>query len=187
MSIVDQGALKFNRQGRLAPGQVLYLLPMLIGGAVLFIMGASTAFFLIYAIITHAMKGSTVAGDIFGSAFALLFIWLGFMIGGKQFLDLLLGQVNEIEGVGRNDLDPRKGGAWYGVGKESFQISNPGTWNALPMGSLVRAYYTPHSKTLVNVEPLAARQNQTLYKQAEDQELNELRVLEVAERKSKKN
>ncbi len=158
MSIVDQGALEFNRQGRLAPGQVTYLLLMILVGTMFFIIGAIVAMILIMAIIAHAMTGSAVIGIIFDSAFALLFVWLGYVIGGEQFLDLLFAQVSQVEGRGAEDTtiaSGRYGGLvyWYSVGKESFQVSRR-TVHQAPRGVPVRAYYTPRSRTLVNIEPL---------------------------------
>ncbi len=156
MSIVDQGALKFNHRGRLAPGQVIYLLPMLLAGAFLFLLGVSLLIvivvFLGYAFTAQPIKGNVGVAVIGDSCIAVPFLFLtivGIVICRKQIIDLLFGQVSQVEGVGGRSSSSGTGSRgthygvlWYGVGNESFQIPFRGTWNSLPKDVPVRAYYT---------------------------------------------
>ncbi len=164
MSIVDQGALKFNQQGRLAPNQLFRLLPLILAGAILFLLAA---LFIVLIIVSaaqaHYAIGAIAGAGITFGGLALLFMWLGYVVGGGSLLDLLFGQVSQVEGVSRKDKindvsyasTRRSGGVIYSysVGKESFQLFRR-TYDQLPKGIPVRAYYTPRSNTLVNIEPL---------------------------------
>ncbi len=155
MDSLNQGALTYNRQGRLAPAQMVRLLPLTLVGVLLFLIGAGLAAGLVYGLIPQTFQGNVAVGVIMGGIFALLPIWFGYKVGGKPLLDLLFGRVVHVEGGSSKD-STFVGSAlvyWFYVGKESFQVYQ-GTYNKLPGRGSVRAYYTPRSKTLVNVEPL---------------------------------
>ncbi|MEP7136036.1 MAG: hypothetical protein ABI904_13990 [Chloroflexota bacterium] len=154
--IPNLDALDANEQGRLTLAQAIGLIPMIVIGAILFLVGAFISGGIIYGLISHTFKGSLLAAVIVGGSTSLALFWVAYMVGGTRLIDIVLGQVRHIDGQGvrYTGRGSRGGGViyYYGVGKQDFQIISGKTWRALPESVMVRGYYTPLSKSLVNVK-----------------------------------
>ena len=158
-SIPNQDAMDANRNGRLALSQATSLMPLIVLGGVFFLTGALILGGLIYAVISGRIEGSVVPGVIFGGVFSLLFFLFAYLVGGAPLIELMMGKVSHIEGKAFKGETQRRTEASSGtlhtfmVGKEQFQVSKK-NYEALPESGMVRAYYTPLKKKLVNVEKI---------------------------------
>ncbi len=154
--ILNPGALDANRKGRLTLLQVIGLVPWVLFGAFVFAPGAGMIGWFFYSVITGTFDGNILLGLIFNIGFAAILIWFGYIIGGKLLIDMIFGQVRQIEGQGIkfSSAGGTSGGKsyYYSVGKTNFQIPSYGTYKHLHDANVVRAYYLPRSKTLVNLE-----------------------------------
>lgn len=191
-NVFNQDALNTNRQGRLTLSQSIGLVPMILIGGIFFIIAVGILGILIYSLITHTFKGSILVGVIFDGGISLFLFWLAFMVSGRRLIDMLIGQVRHVEGrATKYAARGSRGGRilHYSVGKEDFQIAWSGTWEALHGEAMVRAYYTPFSKTLVNVEPILSQSSPPESAGGNlirDEELEGLQKLEKAEMESRK-
>ena len=161
----DPAALDANKQGRLTQSQAMSLIPMILMGGIFFLMGAAFAIGSIIGILAILFTTQISSGSVIGSAMigltggglALVLLAVGYFIGGKRLIDMIRGKVLFMDGTGNRRLG--SGGAgnpslYYKVGETDFQIYGK-TYHALPDSTKkVRAYYTPLSKTLINVEML---------------------------------
>jgi hypothetical protein len=188
-TILNQGALDANRKGQLTLSQAIGMLPLIFIGGIIFLMGAGLMTILIYSLIAHTFKGSILVGVIFDSALSIVFFAIGYAVGGKRLIDMIIGKVSQVEGRGDKFSAASSGGSrggrvlYYSVGKVDFQIPFYGTWKTLESYVMVRAYYTPLSKSLVNIEPLYSSKSSA---SSMDPALDELRILEEEEQKAKK-
>jgi hypothetical protein len=162
--VVNQSALGSNREGRLAPTQFFNLLPYILIGMFLFLLGAGLAygaFFTIFnLLVNHVMQNGTIIGILLFGGLAIMLIRFAWSASRKTIIDLVSGKVVSIDGPTRKytEAGSRSGRVlYYSVGTLSFQIPSSGTWEALPEGSVVRAYYTPNSGTFVNAELLSSQ------------------------------
>jgi len=116
------------------------------------------------AVFNHIIQNGTYIGvPIFG-AFGAWLAWLGITSSRPTVKDILGGKVVSIEGSASKHTERARNGKgsifYYSVGTLSFQIPASWTWEKLPQGH-VRAYYTPNSKTFINVELLSSEQKYT--------------------------
>jgi hypothetical protein len=164
-NVLNQEALTANREGHLAPGQYFKLLPYILGSGFIFILGASLLLGMLYnlysALVNHIIENGTYVGiPLFGALGAWL-AWFGVSSSRRTILDLIGGKVISIDGPTSKHRQPSRNGRgsilYYSVGTLSFQIPASWTWENLPEGDSARAYYTPNSKTFVNVELLSAK------------------------------
>jgi hypothetical protein len=195
-TIFNQGALDANHKDRLTISQRIGLLPLILVGGIFILLGALMAASLVqfvHSVISHTFQGDILAGGIgavlFGGVFPIFIFWLAYVVGGKRLIDLITGKVSQVEGRGDkySGGGSGKGGStqrvlYYSVGDEKFQIAFYGTWKKLPSETMVRAYYTPLSKTLVNVEPIHSQSGTA----KRDLEFDALHILEEIEQKAKK-
>jgi len=193
-NILNESALNDNRQGRLTISQTIGLVPMMLIGCIFLLMAIFISGGIVYGLISHTFKGSLLAAVIIGGGMSLAFLWLWFVISVKRLIDMLLGKVSRVEGRAikysvRGSSSSSGFARYYSVGKEDFQISLGVSWKALSEGEMMRAYYTPFSKTLVNVEPIYSRSSTPQNAQGSferDEELTGLQRLEQAELEAKK-
>jgi len=189
--VLNQGALSANRSGRLALSQALGMVPLMVVGAILFLIGAGMSGGIIYSMIVGTFKGGVMGvifALIFGGGMSVFLFWLGYILGGKRLIDILLGQVRTVEGRVIKFVEPGSRGGrilYFSVDKDNFQIATYGAWKKLPLdGSMVRGYYAPLSRALVNVEPLYTQAGATGSAQGRadvDEDLEELKRLEQEE------
>jgi hypothetical protein len=157
-SILDPRALDANRKGRLTLLQAIGQMGWVLFGAFPFLSGAAMFGWFIYSLIAHRFHdlGSMILGAIFNVGFAAGLMWLGYLIGGKLLIDMLIGQVRQIEGSGMKYSASGRGSGgkvfYYSVGELDFQIASYGTYKALHDAKVVRAYYLPRSRVLLNLE-----------------------------------
>jgi hypothetical protein len=157
-SIVNHEALDYNEQGRLAPSQMAQLLPRVSSGGMLFLVGGAIAAAITRFLVTAgSLNGDNLVGPVLVLLVGLVLLGAGFLVGGMQFLDLAIGRVRAVDGVGLKNATPHNNSYtyWYHVAEKSFRVYFRGTWTLLPDEISVRAYYTPLSKTLVHVEPVS--------------------------------
>lgn len=194
-NILNPGALETNRKGRLTLLQAIGLMGWVLFGAFPFLSGVAMFGWFIFSLIAHKFNdvGSIILGAIFNVGFAAGLMWMGYLIGGKLLIDMLLGQVRQIEGSGMkySASSMGSGGAslYYSVGQLKFQIPSHRTYKALHDANAVRAYYLPRSKTLVNLESTHTHSSasySTPGNFGQDEELDEILRLEEAERDAKK-
>jgi hypothetical protein len=188
-NILDPRSLDANRKGRLTLLQAIKLMGWVLFGAFIFLPGAAMFGWFIYSLIAHKFNGigSIIFGAIFNVGFAALLMWFGYLVGGKLLIDMLLGPVRQIEGSGMkysaSSTGSRGANLYYSVGQLTFQIPSYGTYKALHDANVVRAYYLPRSKTLVNLE---STYSITSYGKPrnfrQDKELDEILRLEEAEK-----
>jgi len=154
--ILNPGALDTNRKGRLTLLQVIGLVPWVLFGAFVFAPGAGMFGWFIYSQITQTFEGNLLFGLIFSVGFGSILIWFGYIIGGKLLIDMILGRVLQIDGQGLkfSSAGGTSGGKsyYYSVGEINFPIPSYSTYKRLHDANIVRAYYLPRSKTLVNLE-----------------------------------
>jgi len=197
-NILNESALNDNRQGRLNLSQSIGLVPMILIGSIFLFMAIFISGGIIYGLISHTFKGSLLAAVIIGGGMSVMFLWLWFIISGKRLIDMLRGKVSHVEGrarkyIARGSTSSSGVARYYSVGAEDFQIILGVSWKALPEGEMMRAYYTPFSKTLVNVEPIYSRpstlQNAqgSLKRDDEPTGLQKLEQAEIEARKQKKD
>ena len=162
-------ALDTNKNGRLARSQISGFIPMiLMGGSFLLIVAflGVIATGGIYVFFTTSSPGAfmgLVWFVMFG-VIALVVLWFVYLVAGKRIVDIVIGKVRQIEGpgtraagTGSRSFSGSSGGSYflYTVGEMQFQISRK-MYESLPeWDKKVRAYYTPLSKNLVNVESLS--------------------------------
>jgi hypothetical protein len=192
-NILAPRALDANRKGRLTLLQAIGLMGWVLFGAFPFLSGVAMFGAFIYSLIAHKFNdiGSIILGAIFNVGFAAGFMWMGYLIGGKLLIDMLLGQVRQIEGSGMkysaSSIGSQGATLYYSVGQLKFQIPSYGTYKALHDAKVVRAYYLPRSKTLVNLESTYSITSYgTPRNFGQDEELDELLRLEEAEMNTKK-
>ena len=186
-NILDPRSLDSNRKGRLTLLQAIKLMGWVLFGAFPFLLGLVMFGWFIYSLIAHTFKGSIILGAIFNVGFAVGLMWMGYLIGGKLLIDMLLGQVRQIEGSGMkysaSSTGSRGANLYYSVGKLKFHIPSRGTYQALHDANVVRAYYLPRSNTMVNLE---STYSITSYGKPrnfrQDEELDEILRLEEAEK-----
>jgi hypothetical protein len=185
-------AINANRAGRLTLIQALGQLGWVLFGAFLFLPGALMFAGFIYNLVTHVNLENIIFGVIFNIGFAGALMWFGYLLGGRLLIDMILGQVRQTEGTGMKYSGAGSGKNsgrvyYYSVGDLNFQIPSYSTYKALHDGNMVRAYYLPRSKTLVNVEfpysqPSYSRSNSF---SPTSMSSNKLQKLEEAEKKAK--
>ncbi len=157
-NILVPKALDANRKGRLTLLQAVGLMGWVLFGTFPFLAGVAMFGAFIYSLITHKFNdiGSIILGAIFNVGFAAGLMWMGYLIGGRLLIDMLFGQVRQIEGVGMKYSGSGGSGRgkvyYYSVGQMNFQIPSYGTYKSLHNANVVLAYYLPLSKTLVNLE-----------------------------------
>ena len=163
-SIPDHDAYDTNEKGRLTQAQAMGLLPLILFGGIFFLAGASLAGWIVYALIRHAFTGNVITGAIFQGVVSLVFFVFAYLIGGAQLIDLVKGEVRYVDGQGTRATERRygTGGArsiiyYYAVGEQQFRVWSRRTYKALPEFVMVRAYYTPLSKSLVNVKHIYSK------------------------------
>jgi len=189
-NILNDNALNDNRQGRLTLSQAIGLVPMILIGTIFLLIAIFISGGIVYGLVTHTFKGSLLAAVIIGGGMSVMFLWLWFVLSGKRLIDMLMSKVSHVDGRARKYTargSSSSGGVvrYYSVGEEDFQIVLGVSWKALPEGEMMRAYYTPFSKTLVNVEPIYSRPD-TQGNLKPDDELAGLQKLEKAEMEAKK-
>lgn len=186
-NILDPRSLDSNRKGRLTLLQAIKLMGWVLFGAFPFLLGLAMFGWFIYSLIAHTFNGSIILGAIFNVGFAVGLMWMGYLIGGKLLIDMLLGQVRQIEGSGMkysaSSTGSRGTNLYYTVGQLKFQIPSYENYKALHDANVARAYYLPRSKTLVNLE---STHSITSYGKSrnfrQDKELDEILRLEEAEK-----
>jgi len=193
-TVLNQSALNDNRQGRLTLPQAIGLIPMILIGGIFLLMAIFISGGIIYGLVTHTFKGSLLAAVIIGGGMSVAFLWLWFVISGKRLIDMFMGKVRHVEGraikyTARGSSSSGGVVRYYSVGEEDFQIALGVSWKALPEGEMMRAYYTPLSKTLVNVEQIYSQSSASqsaVGNFKRDEELEGLQRLEQAEIEAKK-
>jgi hypothetical protein len=152
-----QSPLEINRQGRLDSSQFIQFIFPIALAAVWLLIAAIILGAEIYMWMNHMFNGQRILGTVIMPVGILLCLLVAALTGGNQVLDLLAGQVKHIEGSSRKQVGTGTRGARvqrYFVGEFRFIVSSGKTFAALPENNIVRSYYTPRSKTLVNAEIL---------------------------------
>ena len=162
--IPDYDAYDSNDKGRLIQSQAMGLIPLILLGGIFFLVGVLISGGIILALITNTLKGSVLIAVIFGGMFSLMFFAFAYWFGGARLIDLARGEVRHVDGQAIRATErrySRGGGAsivyYYAVGEQQFRVWSRKTYKALPEYVMVRAYYTPFSKTLVNVKHLYSK------------------------------
>jgi hypothetical protein len=148
-------ALPNNRQGRLASHQYSRLYRHVFWKAVGLLVVAGVAFYWVFQL---------GGGDFSIPALVLDAILVGFFFYfiyslSRTVRDLLQKEVLVVEGIGKkkmvvtDDDDGEQRTYYYVIGDQQFVVSKKG-YEALLEGERYRAYYTPASNVLVNVEAL---------------------------------
>jgi hypothetical protein len=163
-------ALERNRAGRLSPEQASKLVSRLgLGGLIiLFGLSAGAVFFLPQLLGGSDNPLSSLLGS---NSLRLLFVLIPAAVGlyyiGTAAADLVLGRVQMVEGDGQKVYTTSRSRSsatagystqhsyYYEVGGKRFKVSLD-AWGALVEGVPYRAYYTPLSGTLVNIEPVGS-------------------------------
>ncbi len=194
-NVLNSNALEANRKGRLTFIQGLVQLPW-VGFAIL--IWAPAVLMLVWGIRPLFTGG--LAQDMGGALFALVvglimggaMLYFGYVAGGNLLVDLLLGQVRQVEGEGMkySGSSAKSGRIYhYGVGNINFQIPRYANYKKLVDCSTARAYYLSRSKTLVNLEWGFYQQHTATHPapaaRTGDAELDELLRLEQEEQRSK--
>lgn len=161
----DLNALSANQRGELLTEQFSLLYAKLTGPVIIIFFSLG---FLYYKLTQlGALSGSInltdVLGDlsigfkVVGGILAALVIW-GIVLVIQVLLDIAAGSVEVVEGTGyrkittSNDQDDVKSqNLYFVVDKRKFRVKKKG-FLAFEDGKHYRAYYTPRSKVLVNVE-----------------------------------
>lgn len=153
-------ALRQNRRGMLAPGQITHLLsglliPLLFAGATVGFLGYRLRPYVGERSWSDMPTSTVVIGVILGVVGAI-----GFYLFVRGLLDVVGGRVLVVEGLGqtyKRTSSSSNGGSttsyYYQIGEQRFKVSER-AYRALIENLTYRAYYTPHRKTLVNVEAL---------------------------------
>ena len=159
--IPNHDAYDTNDKGRLTQSQAIGLVPMIFIGGIFFLIGVFITGGILYALLTGMLKGSILIAVIFGGGVCLVFFTFAYLIGGAPLIDLVLGQVRYVDGQAIRATERRtsRGGGIsiirsYAVGEKEFRVWSKKTYQSLPEYVKVRAYYTPLSKSLVNVKHL---------------------------------
>ena len=166
--IPDHDAYDANDKGRLIQSQAIGLIPLIVLGGIFFVIGVLISGGIIYALITNTLKGSIPIAVIFGGTFSLMFFAFAYWFSGTRLIDLVKGEVRHVDGQAIRATERRYsrsggggGGAsivyYYAVGEQQFRVWSRKTYKALPEYVMVRAYYTPFSKTLVNVKHIYSK------------------------------
>ena len=159
-------SLDANKNGQLASSQISSFIPMILMGGIFFLIGlflAAAGVSAIYVFVTKSQPGALFGVVMFGIP-SLLVFWAVYRIAGTRIIDILIGQVRSVEGPGGKSGHTTSGYSTttgrstggttylYVVGEMQFQISRK-MYKFLPeWNKKVRAYYTPLSKSLVNIE-----------------------------------
>jgi hypothetical protein len=164
----DTAALTANRQGILAKEQAPRLYKTFVQGLILSAIAIGvTALFLVTFL---APPNLTVAVRLPGVAFAVLFgglfVWAGVSQVLWAVLDLMANRVECVEGPVQKQIKvsrthSARGGTrqtsrrfYYLIDPQRFQVSER-AYHALIEDLPYRLYYTPRSKLLMSIEPLA--------------------------------
>jgi hypothetical protein len=147
--------LERNREGHLTGHQISDLLGWTLGifVAAVLLLGLGAI------VISRMNSGEEGTSAVLGlGLFALvggLFLYNSF----EKLMDALGGEVLVVEGIGakftRSTHSSRGSSStthYYKSDALPFEVSSAG-YHALIEGVAYRAYYTPHTKTLVNIEP----------------------------------
>lgn len=166
----DPAALPENRAGRLTPGQARLLrasapdvgwrLIVLYGFAIA--VGVTGAGVYAREALEQGITNDRLGGIGAGGAWAAIWVYLlvkQFRDNARQLRDADAGRVLVYEGpVGKWEgwkySQSDHSSPWiyrYEYGGEQWEVSQ-GAFRALADGLIQRAYYTPHSKQLVNIE-----------------------------------
>ncbi len=158
-------ALETNRLGQLSPDQrqslknlakadrkgelSAALFSLVFGGFILFAVDASKPAYLHYGIPVVAF------------AAALFFLYRATSAGDALTRDLRVGKVQSIEGAFRKWVVQSTSGStpsshYLEVENHRFEIGRT-TYDALPDGGVVRVFYLPQSKHVINMERLPDR------------------------------
>lgn len=139
-------ALTINREGVLSTRQRLSLF----GRVVLYLLAmAAGAFVALVALNNHQAEASfALICAVLLLAFAVL-LWRCY----ANLSDAWRGRVTMAEGcvTATHDSDADSVCCYYHLGDLRFAVSEAG-YEALTQGETYRLYYTPRSKTLVNIE-----------------------------------
>ncbi len=193
-NVLNHNALEANRNGRLTFIQGLVQLPWVGFAVLLWAPGIGMLYWGIRPLVAGEFENLTEA--IFIVSIALIFggvmLFFGYVAGGNLLLDLLLGQVRQVEGEGMkfSGSSQRSGRIfYYSVGDTNFQIPSYGNYKKLIDCSTARAYYLPRSKTLVNLEWGFVQQHSAPHTapaaRTGDPEIDELLRLEEEEQRSR--
>src|SRR5689334_17725922 len=99
--ILHPAAIDANRKGRLTLLQVIGLAGWVLFGGLLGLLGAAMFGGFIYGLATRTLDtGSMIMGLIFSVGMAAVLMWVGYLLGGKLLLDIVLGSMRQIEGRG---------------------------------------------------------------------------------------
>ncbi len=157
-NVLNPNALDSNRGGRLTLPQALGLLPWAALGLLLWALAAAALAWAVRPLLSGEFAQNMGEG-IFIMGFALLIagamLYFGYLAGGSLLVDILLGQVRQMEGEGTkfHDTLPETGRTLiYAIGKINFEVPSRGAYKKLVNSHHARVYYLPRSKTLVNLE-----------------------------------
>ena len=163
-SIPDYDAYDANDKGRLTQAQAIGLLPLIFLGGIFFLIGASIVGWIVYTLIIQVFRWNILSGAIFQGVVSLVFFVFAYLIGGAQLIDLVKGEVRYVDGQAIRAKERRysSGGGtsivyYYAVGEQQFRVWSRKTYKSLPEFVVVRAYYTPFSKSLVNVKHIYSK------------------------------
>lgn len=157
----DVTHLASNREGFLAPGQIVLLLPRLMLGALLAAIPGAGLLLLAWQIITNGAVIAIVGSVIMGAAGAFCLI-AGFRIAATALLDIMSSRVEAVEGAAykgkqRDEHAPFGLAIFYEyrIGEQRVKVPER-AYAALLDGLPYRLYYTRRSNIIVAIEPLAA-------------------------------
>ena len=161
-SIPDPNAFNDNDKGHLTSSQAISLLPAISMCILLLVASAGFASVPIHDFVVNRANIKFVFDAMSSGLVSLALLVIGLLYGIPRVIDLARRQVHHIDGIGtRMDMTGvGKGGngVFYLIGKTQFRMSSRKALKTLPQYISVRGYYTPLSKSLVNVKPLE-RQN----------------------------
>ncbi|CAG0932285.1 hypothetical protein TFLX_02520 [Thermoflexales bacterium] len=164
----DADALTANRQGRLATRQASRLFKTFVQGLILSAIstGVVAVFLVTFLAPPNLAIGIRLPGVAFAVLFGGLFVWAGVSQVLRAALDLMANRVVCVEGPVQKQIKvsrthsarggPRRTSRrfYYLINSQRFQVSER-AYHALIEDLPYWLYYTPRSKLLMSIEPLA--------------------------------
>lgn len=153
-------ALNQNRQGMLAGSQIIHLLPGVLFALLFAVVTFGGLAYILMPYVTGQNESGPDVGVVIMAAFLGIIGIVAVYLLVKSLRDVIGGRVLSVEGPGhvytRTSSDSDGGRTtryYYQIGGQRFLVTRK-AYRALIQNLTYRAYYTPHRKTLVNIEVL---------------------------------
>jgi protein-S-isoprenylcysteine O-methyltransferase Ste14 len=150
--------LQANQNGEVTQAQRMGGLKKLVPGLFIMVVTLVVGILILYPFFSSSQLNSNLLPIIFIGGFLAIFGAIGFSIVLNAFLDLNATAPESVEGEGHKITRRKSSGRssrtvyYYVIGDREFEVSQK-VFPALLEGFTYRAYFMPHTKRLLAIEP----------------------------------